>query len=422
MVGKRLQKKCKNKGASCYQKEIAKEKNYIFKTDKGLKKELREDFPACFPTKEGSLREGRFADCKTKKKSFTKLRQAVLLNPGEKELWEILSCIYGEAGYSVNSEGLSHIAMAAAGKDETLKGLKALFEKWRNHKIVIDASQSSKEQDLSMKRGMRIYNKQRSLFRALGEMGPEEEEALAEGLDQDHYYAENAKIHLAYAAGGFRQTVKIKIWTKLMDSVPFSVSKSLKIAGAGVQEVEILNKLIEAADNSSNHRDRDDIRQNIAEIAGKMTEAWHGGAEVLKLLFESGATDTDEVKETIIDSASGIAYLSEEKETLEIAVSILQNLTKDKSPYVRYKTIRYSAYWLEEENRTPFLSEMTRDPVQRVRLEAMNELASYQEGREVLKALAESGEEQLRKEAQFVLDSENSNYIFYSTPLKPNSN
>lgn len=127
MVGKRLKKKCKGRSDSCFQEEIANDENYRFEVDKGLEGEIAEAFPAC-ALKEIKKTPTIGTDCEDKKKSFKKLRKAVLLNPEEKNLWEALSCIYKEAGFFANGKALERIALSVGSKEETLYGLRSLIE------------------------------------------------------------------------------------------------------------------------------------------------------------------------------------------------------------------------------------------------------------------------------------------------------
>ena len=128
-VGKRLKKKCQNKTSSCFKKEILNEANYRFKLDKNLKRDLGEVFPDCAPGQ--TLQTGPKApDCEEKKRTFKKLRQAVLLNPKEsKELLKSLSCIYREGGFSQNALALDNLALALGSQKEVRTAVQNLAEK-----------------------------------------------------------------------------------------------------------------------------------------------------------------------------------------------------------------------------------------------------------------------------------------------------
>ena len=124
-VGTNLKKKCEGRPASCCWREIRNDENYQFPEDSSLKKALREAFPGC--SSEERRGEGAAAGCDQKKAAFKRLRQAAFLNPQRRELWESLSCIYKEAGFSANADAYSRFALAAGSKEEALKGMKDLM-------------------------------------------------------------------------------------------------------------------------------------------------------------------------------------------------------------------------------------------------------------------------------------------------------
>ena len=117
MVGRRLKKICKGRGASCFQKEINSEEIYNFKEDRTLKRDLGRVFPEC------SSETGRGGSCQEKGKFFKRLRKAVLLNPKQEDLWEALNCIYENAGFSANGEMLHKTALSAGSRDSAIQNL-----------------------------------------------------------------------------------------------------------------------------------------------------------------------------------------------------------------------------------------------------------------------------------------------------------
>ena len=132
MLAKRLKRKC-GKSSSCFKREIKKEENYRFNVSQGLHEDLDRAFPACSLERE-TREEGKGARCEEKGRVFKMLRQAALLSPEKRELWEVLSCIYREGGFFVNAEGLDRIALSLGSRKELMADLKKLAED-KNRKV-----------------------------------------------------------------------------------------------------------------------------------------------------------------------------------------------------------------------------------------------------------------------------------------------
>ena len=63
------------------------------------------------------------ASCSRQQRTFNKLRRITLLNPGQKDLWKSLSCIYKQQGFSVNSQGIDNITLALEPVDKMAQSL-----------------------------------------------------------------------------------------------------------------------------------------------------------------------------------------------------------------------------------------------------------------------------------------------------------
>ena len=131
-VGKLLREKCRGKGSDCFKREIRNDRNYKFEPDETLKRDLARIFPAC-PVS-GAKRRGRGGSCDEKEDVFNRLRRSVLLSPKRSDLWKVLGCIYGEAGFSENKKLLSRIALAARSKKKALEDLKSFIRQNENKK------------------------------------------------------------------------------------------------------------------------------------------------------------------------------------------------------------------------------------------------------------------------------------------------
>ena len=140
-VAKRLKKLCANRHQrrrrQCFKQGIRNPLNYQFSVDKNILEEIKNTFPLCssqdtaqttscadtekkldFKTfrrkSRGNMTAGEAIkaslvcpeDCTHKKTIFKKLRQAVLLNVENVELWEKLRCIYEQEGFLENSVGV----------------------------------------------------------------------------------------------------------------------------------------------------------------------------------------------------------------------------------------------------------------------------------------------------------------------------
>ena len=100
-VAQRLKDRCQN-NHQCFKEEIKNSKNYQFSADQSVLEDVQSAFPKC----SGSDDSAQENDCTFKKKVFKKLRQAVLLDTTNVELWKQLQCIYNQEGFSENALGV----------------------------------------------------------------------------------------------------------------------------------------------------------------------------------------------------------------------------------------------------------------------------------------------------------------------------
>ena len=128
-LGRRLKEKCAIQDSACIKKEIKNDANYLFPVDKTLKEDLARVFPSCFLRDKERKTENEKVSCDEKSKGFKRLRRAVLLSPGQQDLWESLSCIYREADFLANAEMLNRIALSIGSKEELIHALSPLLEK-----------------------------------------------------------------------------------------------------------------------------------------------------------------------------------------------------------------------------------------------------------------------------------------------------
>ena len=122
MVGKLLREKCQGKGYSCFQQAILNEE-YTFDLDKEkLRDDLERVFPECLFQEYNHVDPG--GTCEERERVFKQLRQSVLLHSEEVELWKVLSCIYRDAGFSVNAEFVDKIVLSLGPEKEKINYVK----------------------------------------------------------------------------------------------------------------------------------------------------------------------------------------------------------------------------------------------------------------------------------------------------------
>ena len=97
-VAQRLKDKC-NDNHQCFTEEIKNPENYQFSASQSVLDDVQNAFPQC----SGSVEDVQESDCSFKKSAFKKLRQAVLLETTNVELWKQLHCIYKQEGFSENA-------------------------------------------------------------------------------------------------------------------------------------------------------------------------------------------------------------------------------------------------------------------------------------------------------------------------------
>ena len=102
MVGKHLKKTC-GRDITCFKNMLREDNTYLFHTkDPSLNADVTRAFPTCTSTCTTKDLQKKPASCADKAKVFKKLRKEAFLNPQDKELWEQISCIYGQAGFEGN--------------------------------------------------------------------------------------------------------------------------------------------------------------------------------------------------------------------------------------------------------------------------------------------------------------------------------
>ena len=112
MVGKRLKKQC-GQNPDCFKQAIRADSSYTFSLeDPKLEGSFDMAFPECSrePCHVSCSGSSCSANsCKDKTEVFKKIRKAAFLNPRNKELWRKIACVYADAGFKKDSEGVLSI-------------------------------------------------------------------------------------------------------------------------------------------------------------------------------------------------------------------------------------------------------------------------------------------------------------------------
>ena len=384
MVGKRLKEKCADKGPSCFQREMENPKTYQFEVDGELKDEIKGAFSECSLNEE-KTGTSESATCEGKKKAFKKLRQAVLLNPNRKDLWETLSCVYKEGGFSVNGEALDRIALAVDSEEVILNSLQALSKKDETTLgvlRVINGMEAPKAleilNDLSSNASPQI---KQNIARMAGEVGGPERVKILRNLAKDDN--DSVKKSVVIAAGKIGGPEGIGILKSLaQDESSYIKSQVARVVGeTGEPEgIEILRSL--SVDPHKN------VRSQVAKAAGEV-----GGPEGIEIL-KSLAKDekNDDVKAYYIAKAAGKIGGPE-------GIEILNNLAIEKSERIKSQVAK-AAGEVDGPGGIGILRDLATDDSDLVKGNVARAAGKIggPEGIEVLRGLATDDSEQVKKD------------------------
>ena len=339
MVGKRLRGKCPNKEISCFQREINNEANYEFTIDdKQLKKDVASAFPGC--NDESISNEDVITDsCENKKKVFKKLRQAVLLVPDRRGLWETLSCVYKSEGFSQNAEMLNKIALSIDNREKVLHELKNI--------IVNDEKVENKASAILLIRNIAKEDSSELLQQFSKSSNPSIRGALAiasVGMGEDGLRFLNklsrdpevsVKKNVAVAAGRIKGKEGLKIFRKLSKDPEIDVRMYIVTIAenlGGQFGLEILHELLKDPEKN--------VRMSIVTIAGEME-----GKFGLAILREFLDDPEEEVKMNVVAAAEKIGG--------DGSLEILRNLSEDDNREIRKEVAIYAAKMMKKKNTTP---------------------------------------------------------------------
>ncbi len=371
MVGKRIKKKCAGRPPSCFSKEIKKQENYRFPLDPKLRWELRSTFPQCSNSE--TKKTTSAVTCEDKKRVFKKLRQEILLNPTNKNLWETLSCIYKNEKLWQNEELLQKIIMSLGSNESVMKNLVFLaYTEYMLDPGLIRAI-----------RGMSSdFPEVKPLLARLteGKDSAEAEEIsllsrMAEDPDPELRKA-IVKVVIQMSGAEGRALLNRLVKDENQDVRKEIIHQARRIGGS--EGIRLLNLLAEDPDP--------DIREMVSEYASKI-----GGAEGIRLLNRLAEDPDPEVRKDVAYRARQIGGAE--------GIRLLNRLAEDPDPEVR-KDIAYWAAKVGGIEGLNLLNQLAEDPDPEVRKRVVyaTEDIGRNEGLSLLNQLAEDKNPNVRKQ------------------------
>ena len=243
MVGKRLSEICINDD-DCFRQEIRNDEHYEFSKVEGLREDLMRAFPECFPIQEESFSE--FIGCEEKDIMFKSLRRAVLLDPEATDLWEVLSCVYREAGFSLNSFALDIISISSLGsRDQMIDGIIPILREnpYVNSDVIEAIERIGGETEVQIFKSLfnaRDFKVRMTVVDATLKMEEEERIKILEHLVSDEHIS--VRISVSRVAGNMGGEQGIKILELLVSDVSSDVRKAVANAVGEVGEQAVADK------------------------------------------------------------------------------------------------------------------------------------------------------------------------------------
>ena len=412
MLAKRLKRKC-GKSSSCFKEEIKKEENYHFNVGEGLYEDVDRAFPAC-SLEEGQREERQRASCEEKGRVFKKLRQAVLLSPEKRELWEALSCIYREGGFSVNAEGLDRIALSLGSRKELMAGLKKLAEDGdknvRGHVARVVEKIGGREgfQLLKQLAEDKDRNVRIQAAYAAGEMGSTEGIQLLKQLAEDEEWYVRGQV--AHAAGEMGGREGVQLLKQLAEDgnwrVRAQVARVVEKIG-GRDGFQLLKKLAEDKDRN--------VRAQVAYTAGEMggrdgfqllkqlaeDEEWYVRGHVARVVGKIGGREGIQLLKQLVEDENWgvrgqVAYAAGEMGGTE-GIQLLKQLAEDENRGVRFQVVNAAGEMGGTEG-IQLLKQLVEDKDVNVRVLVAHAAGAIggTEGIQLLKQLAEDKDRNVR--------------------------
>ena len=393
-VAQRLKDKC-NDNHQCFTDEIKNPENYQFSVSQSVLDNVRSAFPKC----SDSVEDVQETDCSFKKSAFKKLRQAVLLDTTNVELWKQLQCIYNQEGFSENASAVETTLWALsenlpdsdAIKDPSVRriiegSISGVARIGEGVLEILQTLATDKNTDEKVKRevadaaGVIGGSGGKEILQVLAQ--DTEGLQILQTLVTDKYTNAKVRINLALAARDIEGAGGEKLLKTLVIEDGWEARMNLALAAGdieGTQGEELLNILVK--DTPVN------FRGQLVQRAGEKRES--GGLQILQTL----ATDKD------VGIRIDVAYAAGEIGG-DGALQLLQTLAQDSSMEVRYRAIQ-GAIRIGGDGALQLLQTLAQDSSVEVRYRAIQGAIRIggEGGLKILKPLTTDEDEMVRKGA-----------------------
>ena len=337
-VAQRLKDKCDN-DEDCFKKEIRDSKNYEFSVDEDLLTQVQSAFPQC------SGGDDTQVSCEDKKSALKKLRQAVLLDVENVELWEQLQCIYEQAGFSENALGVERTLSALTGNKDFLNDIETLFNNNSRLFTLINREKRGTFLNDLLDNNPTFDIKIKIILRAGELKEPERTQILLKLAHDDNPIVRRA---VPFAAGELKEPERTQISLKFAHDESPIVREALAFSAGELKEPERTQILLKLA-----HDDNPIVRRAVPFAAGELKEP-----ERTQILLKLAHDDNPIVRRAVPFAAR---EMDEPERT-----QLLQLLKHDGDPYVR-EAVVLIAGWIGCSKGIPLLQHFSKDTHPNVR-------------------------------------------------------
>ena len=329
-VAQRLKDKCNNDD-DCFKKEIRNSTNYEFSVDEGLLTQVQSAFPKC------SGQDDKEVSCKDKKSALKKLRQAVLLDVENVELWEQLRCIYEQEGFSKNALGVERTLSALTGNKDFLNDIEILFNNNSRLLAWIDKEKRGVFFNELLDNNPSLEIKRQVISKAIEMGNPEKMQLLQRLIHDDNPYV---RRDLALSVGNMEDPERTQLSQQLIHDDSPMVRRALVLSAEKMKEPErtqILQQLF--------YDDSPIVRKAIVSTA-REKECLEG----IPILQHFATDDSPDVRRQVVVVAMEIECPER--------VQLLQQLAQDENPHVQDAVFIATANDMKEPERIQILQQL----------------------------------------------------------------
>ena len=429
-VAQRLKDRCQN-DHQCFTQEIQNPENYQFAADQSVLDDVQSAFPQCSGSAENAQET---TDCTFKKAAFKKLRQAVLLDTTNVELWKQLQCIYNQEGFSTNASAVGTTLLALSNLHDPHSIGEPSFHRITNELIrgIERIGGEGEKEILQILAQHPSENIRKIAVQGAVRMGGDEGARMLQTLAAD----KSAKVRRA-AAWGARNMGDTALLQTLAADKNAEVRRTAARGAGDMGDAALLQTL--AADKNA------EVRRAVAREAGDMgdtallqTLATDTNLSVrsaaIQEIAEIGGAKRSQIIQTLMtnndENVRVSAIWAAKKIEGDEGARMLQTLAVDKSAKVRKEAARTAGYmgdaglvllqtlaadtnesvrnataWsagnIGGDGGLEILRQLTQDPSQSVREEVL--MAAYnmggEGGKEILRTLTRDSNKAVRERA-----------------------